>query len=79
MAEICRCKFLKKKLNKVALDYILSLFNNMHTYYCCVFLVLQQPEPSPGRLSVEVSRSHTHTRPVGHLCTSDQLVAEAIT
>jgi hypothetical protein len=43
--------------------------------------VAQQAKLGPGRLTVEVSRSHTivHTHPVGLLCTSDQLVAEAAT
>jgi len=40
-----------------------------------------QPNLDLGRLSVEVSRSHTtrHTRPLGLLLTSDQLVSEAAT
>ena len=47
------------------------------------FLWRYRPHISLDHLIVDVSRSnthtHTHTQPVGLLCTSDQLVAEAVT
>ena len=43
--------------------------------------VTQQYNSGPGRLNVQVSRSHTirHTHPVGLLWTSDHPVTEAAT
>ena len=45
------------------------------------FSVAQQPNSGPGRLTVDVSRSHTirHIHSLGLLRPSDQLVAEAAT
>jgi hypothetical protein len=42
-----------------------------------LFSVVPEPNSGLGRLIVEVPRSYTHTHMVGHLWTSDQVVAEA--
>ena len=55
------------------------------TIYHIFLPVALQPSSDLGRQIVEVSRAHTighthtHTHPVGFLCTSDQPVADAAT
>jgi hypothetical protein len=63
-----------KKWNK----YDGGLENKPTLYFFCV---AQQPHSGLGRLIVDVSSSHTirHTRPVGLVRTSDQLVVETAT
>jgi hypothetical protein len=53
----------------------------MYDAHLLLFYIGQQPKPSPGRLSAEVSSSHTirHTHPVGLLWKSDLHIAEAAT
>jgi hypothetical protein len=56
----------------------LKFFSQILPYLCCTpSSVAQQPKSCPGRLTVKVSRSHTHS--IGLLWTSDQLIAEAAT
>jgi hypothetical protein len=48
-------------------------------YLTFCFSVVQQPNSGLGRLTVEVSRSHTPIHLVGLPSTSDKVVAEAAT
>jgi hypothetical protein len=61
------------------LRYRKLLFHHSFLVMLYFLSVAQQPNSGPGRLNVEVSRSHTIAHPVGLLRTSDRLVVESAT